>query len=133
VIASDGDGVWREYAGGYSDMVAQKGSGVAARKISQPVSAARDKPQPAPREASGNKGLKLSFKQKHALETLPGEMAKLESEIAKLRNVLADPDLYARDRRKFDVATAALAEREAQLAQKEEMWLELEILRESAG
>ncbi len=133
VIASDGDGVWREYAGGYSDMVAQKGSGVAARKISQPDSAARDKPQPAPREASGNKGPKLSFKQKHALETLPGEMAKLESEIAKLRNVLADPDLYTRDRRKFDVATAALAEREAQLAQKEEMWLELEILRESAG
>jgi ATP-binding cassette subfamily F protein uup len=133
VIASDGDGVWREYAGGYSDMVAQKGSGVSARKAAQPMSPAKDKRQPAPRASSETKGPKLSFKQKHALETLPGEIAKLESEIAKLRAVLADPDLYARDRKKFDAATSALSEREAQLAQKEEMWLELEILRESAG
>ncbi len=132
VIARDGDGIWHEYAGGYSDMVAQKESGVAAREAAA-ASASRDKATPTSRPASDRKPQKLTFKQKHALETLPGEIAKLEGEIAKLRRILEDPGLYARDRKKFDAATAALAERERLIAQKEEAWLELEILRESAN
>jgi ATP-binding cassette subfamily F protein uup len=31
VIMSEGEGRWQEYAGGYSDMLAQRGEGVAAR------------------------------------------------------------------------------------------------------
>ncbi len=132
VIASDGDGVWREYAGGYSDMVAQKGSGVAARKAAE--TQAREKSTAtANRTQAAPKSQKLSFKQKYALETLPGEIVKLEADIARLRRILEDPNLYSRDRKKFDAATAALAERETLLAQKEEAWLELEILRENAG
>jgi ATP-binding cassette subfamily F protein uup len=132
VIASDGDGVWRDYAGGYSDMVAQKGSGVAARKAAEAQSREKSA-SPATRSQTAAKSQKLSFKQKFALENLPGEIAKLEADIARLRRILEDPNLYSRDRKKFDAATAALAEREALLAQKEEAWLELEILRENAG
>ncbi len=128
VIASDGDGVWKEYAGGYSDMVAQKGSGVTARKQTQ---APRDKPERVERAAPAKsaKG-KLSFKQKHALDTLPGEMDKLRGEIGKLKKALADPGLYEREPKKFETYATALAERENSLATKEEEWLELEILRE---
>jgi ATP-binding cassette subfamily F protein uup len=73
---------------------------------------------------------KLSFHEKLALETLPGEMAKLQATVRDLQAKLADPDLYARDRDAFGRATDALAQAQADLATAEERWLELEILRE---
>ncbi|MFZ1813591.1 MAG: ABC-F family ATP-binding cassette domain-containing protein [Rhizobiaceae bacterium] len=131
IIASDGDGTWREYAGGYSDMVAQKGSGVTARKVEK---ARRSEPaEPRATVSQPKPAVRLSFKQKHALETLPGEIAKLESEIARLKKGLADPGLYARDADKFNSWASALSEREASLAALEEQWLELEMLREALG
>lgn len=57
-------------------------------------------------------------------------MEALQGEIAKLQQALASPDLYARDRARFDRFTAALAEKQAALAAAEEEWLELEVLRE---
>lgn len=137
ILASDGDGQWTLYAGGYSDMVAQKGAGIAARSAA-PASdrrPARTQGAPAPSgepPATRPQKAKLSFKQKHALETLPGEIAKLEKEIAKLRQELADPGLYARDPARFAKCAGALDEREKALAAREEEWLELEILREAA-
>jgi ATP-binding cassette subfamily F protein uup len=57
-------------------------------------------------------------------------MATLQAEIKKQQALLDDPQLYARDRRRFDAATTAIAEAQTKLAQAEERWLELEILRE---
>ncbi|MEC9343338.1 MAG: ABC-F family ATP-binding cassette domain-containing protein [Pseudomonadota bacterium] len=134
VVASDGDGVWREYAGGYSDMVAQKGSGVAARKAVRAgqASARRKTADREPTAAPQPSTPKLSFAQQHALKTLPGEIERLNGEIGKLRKALADPGLYEREPRKFETFARALAERETALAAREEEWLELEILREEA-
>ncbi|MEZ5873144.1 MAG: ATP-binding cassette domain-containing protein [Nitratireductor sp.] len=129
VIASDGDGIWHEYAGGYSDMVAQKGSGVTARK-SHKQQPPKDGPVQAASPAAGKGKGKLSFKDKHALETLPKEITKLEAEIGKLKTALADPGLYARNPAQFDTWAKALAERERSLSALEEQWLELELLRE---
>ncbi|QEX24581.1 ATP-binding protein [Hypericibacter adhaerens] len=126
VIVSEGQGRWAEYAGGYSDMVLQRGSGVEAKAIEKPRRAAREetpRAAPAPRR-------KLSFKEEHALKALPARMEKLQAEIAKLQGLLADPSLYARDRATFDKATAGLHEREAALAEAEHEWLELELKRE---
>ena len=123
-VAAEGRGRWIEYAGGYSDMLAQRGSPAAARPAApKPVAAGG----PAPRAARDRK---LSFKEKHALETLPARMEQLHAEIAATEAALADPDLYARDRDRFDRATAALAAARGALAQAEEQWLELELLRE---
>jgi ATP-binding cassette subfamily F protein uup len=76
---------------------------------------------------------KLSFKEKHALETLPATMAELETRIARLQEKLAAPDLYQRDRKAFEAATADLGKAQSELAAAEERWLELEMLRESLG
>jgi ABC transport system ATP-binding/permease protein len=57
-------------------------------------------------------------------------MATLQGEIATLRTALAAPDLYSRDRARFDRFNAALTAKEAELATAEEEWLELELLRE---
>jgi len=72
VIASDGDGIWKEYAGGYTDMVAQKGSGVIAREATPATAPRKKKSSKVPDEKISRH--KLNFSQTHALETLPGEI-----------------------------------------------------------
>jgi ATP-binding cassette subfamily F protein uup len=73
----------------------------------------------------------MSFKDKHALESLPAEMARLQKEMVRHQTVLADGGLYTRDPARFDTATRLLAEAEVALAAAEERWLALEMLRES--
>jgi ATP-binding cassette subfamily F protein uup len=73
---------------------------------------------------------RLNFNEKHALETLPKTIAKLQAKIAKLQRTLDDPDLYRKDRNKFDEASAAIATAQRELAVAEDRWLELEVLRE---
>jgi ATP-binding cassette subfamily F protein uup len=73
---------------------------------------------------------RLSFNEKHALEKLPSEMQRLRAEKTKLQALLADPHLYAEDPKRFAKASAAFTKTETDLADAEERWLELEILRE---
>ena len=82
-----------------------------------------------PRESKPGKR-KLSFHEKHALETLPKTIAALQREVRALHARLDDPGLYARDRKAFEETSAALAAAQAELAAAEAKWLELEILRE---
>jgi len=128
VIASEGGGRWVEYAGGYSDMVIQRGAGVTApsREVG-PTSAPRGKsPSPEPKTRT----TRLSFKDKHALETLPARIDELHGDIERLRAALADAGLYARDPAAFERKAAALRQSEAALAEAEERWLALELKRE---
>ncbi|WP_298423694.1 ATP-binding cassette domain-containing protein [Rhodoblastus sp.] len=129
VLVAEGEGKWIEYAGGYSDMVAQRGFGLgpAAKPKTEEKKPARTE---APR---GEPKRRLSFKEKHALETLPEKMEKLRATAQKLHEILADHELYARDPKRFNDATALLAKTEAELAAAEDQWLELEILREEIG
>jgi ATP-binding cassette subfamily F protein uup len=130
VIAAEGDGRWTEYAGGYSDMLAQRRGADLARA---PVQADKSKPPqgPAPTDPPATSPpRKLSFKEKHALATLPARLDCLANEIAALEAALADASLYARDPAAFGAATARLAALSAELAAAEEQWLELELLRE---
>ena len=132
VVASNGDGTWTEYAGGYSDMLAQKrGAGrptmATGRAPDRPAAAP---PRPAESGSPQAARRKLSFKEKHALETLPARIAALETEIGALDARLADPALFTRDRAAFDSATARHAAATAELSTAETTWLELEMLRE---
>jgi ABC transport system ATP-binding/permease protein len=129
VIVPEGDGKWVEYAGGYSDMLAQRGEDLrktGTKPVAKP--AAPEKPKLA-RPASEPARRKLGFNEKHALETLPGRMAALEAEIGRLQKLMDDPTLYARDRAAFDKVSTALAAAQAELAASEQRWLELELLR----
>ncbi|NNU80689.1 ATP-binding cassette domain-containing protein [Halovulum dunhuangense] len=126
-ILMTGDGRATVYAGGYSDMLAQGG------RLPEPVNAARPKPAAPPREKPKAERAKLSYNQERRLSELPGQIERLEAEIAKLSEFLADPDLYTTAPQKFAKATQALAERQAALEAAELEWLELEELREQAG
>ena len=128
VIAPEGDGRWIEYAGGYSDMLAQRG-GDLTREAARPATAGREKTS-RPRAPSASSKRRLNFNEKHALETLPKTIVSLEAEIARQQRILDDPDLYNRDRAKFDRVSEALTKAQAELREAEDRWLELEVLRE---
>ncbi len=126
VIVPEGQGRWIEYAGGYSDMLAQRGDDLRKPVAKPAVGPAKPKPARPVAEAARRK---LNFNEKHALETLPQRMAALEAEVRRLQDKLADPQLYVRDRATFDKASTALAAAQAELHAAEERWLELELLR----
>jgi ATP-binding cassette subfamily F protein uup len=128
VIAPDANGKWVEYAGGYSDMLAQRGADLQQRPAKTAAEPPKDKAVPVHAAAPSKR--RLSFNEKHALETLPKTMADLHATITKQQALLDDPGLYARDRKAFDAASAAIAKAQAELEAAEERWLELEMLRE---
>jgi ATP-binding cassette subfamily F protein uup len=124
------DGRWIEYAGGYSDMMAQrKGAIEEKRKAEKAEKAKADAAAPAAEAPKAAKG-KLSYKQKFALENLPKEIAKAEAEAAKREEKMADPNLFTKDPNAFAKLAQELEKLRADLARMEEEWLELEMLRE---
>jgi ATP-binding cassette subfamily F protein uup len=128
VLVPEGDGRWLEFAGGYSDMLAQRGADLAGRQTPKAkADKAAKSEQATPTKAARRR---LSFNDKHALETLPKQMAKLQEKVRTLQQRLEDPGLYARDAKAFADTSAALAAAHTELAAAEERWLELEILRE---
>jgi ABC transport system ATP-binding/permease protein len=131
VIVPEGDGRWTEYAGGYADMLAQRGADLAGKPAakSAPRVPASTKPRAdaAPPKTTRRR---LSFHDQHALTTLPATIASLESKVAALQQRLADPALYARDRVAFEQASAALAATQAELTAAEDRWLALELLKD---
>ncbi|OWV90960.1 elongation factor 3 [Rhizobium sp. R72] len=124
------DGRWIEYAGGYSDMLAQRKGAVEERKKAEKA-AERSKPQEAAASSDTAKGKgKLSYKQKFALDNLPKEMAKAEAEITKREERMADPSLFTKDPTTFNRLAAEMEKLRDSLTKMEEEWLELEMLRE---
>ena len=132
VLVSEGNGLWNEYAGGYTDMLSQRGT-------APKNSGKNDKPKksktakPTPKSDTRGKITKLSFNQLHALKVLPEEIDRLEFEIGKLKTALAKPGLYEKDPKKFNTWAGELSKRETLLAEKEEEWLKLEMLREESA
>ncbi|SDX73230.1 ATP-binding cassette, subfamily F, uup [Collimonas sp. OK242] len=87
VIAAEGDGMWREYVGGYTDWERVRPTQSAV--IAKAKAEAKAEPvQPAVKQK------KLSYKEQRELEELPLLIAKLEAEQKTISSQLADPDLY---------------------------------------
>jgi ATP-binding cassette subfamily F protein uup len=134
-IGLDGSGSALVVAGGYADLLARQTAapqrkpavratgGTAAPALAPPA-----RPAPAaPARA------RLTFRDQHDLERLPGEIARLESAIATIEARLADPGLYARDRAAFDRLTGEVAAARAALSAAEERWLDVAAKAEALG
>ncbi|MGV1753797.1 ABC-F family ATP-binding cassette domain-containing protein [Agrobacterium sp. CG674] len=122
------DGRWIEYAGGYSDMMAQRKGASDEKKKAE-----KQEKSKASASSSGDTGkakVKLSFKQKFALENLPKEMEKAQAEIAKREERMADPQLFAKNPTAFNTLADEMSKLREKLEAMEEEWLELEMLRE---
>ena len=123
-MAFEGDGVVREYVGGYSDWVRQKGardalatSAAAGRAERQPATAA---PAPPTRVA------KLSYKEKQELVSLPGQIEILEARKQQLEAAINAPDFHQRGAAGMAAAVSSLTAAEVELERVMSRWLELE-------
>ncbi|KAA3510467.1 ABC-F family ATP-binding cassette domain-containing protein [Agrobacterium rosae] len=122
------DGRWIEYAGGYSDMMAQRKGASDEKKKAEKQEKAKSASNAGvePAKAKG----KMSFKQKFALENLPKEMEKTQWEIAQREERMADPNLFAKNPEIFSKLADEMSKLRQKLETMEEEWLELEMLRE---
>lgn len=118
-IAMEGDGRAVAYAGGWTDYLSQRAPVEGER--SEKAKGSKGKAKQEAKLVSG-----LSFTEKHRLDALPGEIERLEQEIAKLEGLMADPELFTRQPVKFKKASEALDQRQQKLAASEEEWMELE-------
>jgi ATP-binding cassette subfamily F protein uup len=131
LIVAEGAGRWQEYAGGYSDMVAQRGRGVEPITTTSAPAPGPRVPDPAVRPLPPRSArLRLGSREQHLLKTLPARIEALQAAMTRIAAALADPSFYARDRDGFARSSSDLAETQAELARAEEEWLALELLRE---
>jgi ATP-binding cassette subfamily F protein uup len=118
-VALEGQGRATVYPGGWSDYAAQRPA---------PADDLAEKPDPRAvpaAKAGAPRAQGLSFTERKRLDDLPAQIARLEAEIAKLTDLLADPALFTREPVKFRKATEALADRQSALQAAETEWLEL--------
>ena len=130
-IAADDKGQWTVFAGGYSDMVVQRGHGVQAREA--PAAAPKVKTASAPSAAAAPAKKKLSFKEQHALDKLPEKIAELEKKIASLRKELETPELFGKNPQRFNDVLSSLEKLQTELAATEETWLSAAMAQEDLG
>ncbi|WP_041742245.1 ATP-binding cassette domain-containing protein [Collimonas fungivorans] len=88
VIAAEGDGMWREYVGGYTDWERVRPSQSAVIAKAKGDAKLEAKAEPVAKQK------KLSYKEQQELKELPLLIAKLEAEQKTISSQLADPDLY---------------------------------------
>jgi ATP-binding cassette subfamily F protein uup len=132
LLAFEGDGKIVAHAGGYSDYLERRKR--AHERATERAEARGDKAakskagkSKASKSASGansTRAPRLSFKDKHALDTLPGEIDALEAKIDKLEAVLGDPDLFATDPDKFARTADVIAALRTEKDDKELAWLD---------
>jgi ABC transport system ATP-binding/permease protein len=95
-LAFEGDGVVREYVGGWADYLRQSSAGTAGGRGATPEAAARPARGAAAVSADAVVAAKrkLSFKERRELDTLPERIAVLETEHAGLKTEMESADFY---------------------------------------
>ncbi|MGH6705817.1 MAG: ABC-F family ATP-binding cassette domain-containing protein [Sphingomicrobium sp.] len=130
-LGLDGSGKVDIVAGGYEDWAKRRGASAPAKAGAQTRGAPKDK-ETGPPPSQGNR--KLSYKDQRDLDRLPGEVARIDGEIAALETLLHDPDLYAKDPKRFADLTERTAVLRAEKDAAEHRWLEVaELAEQLAG
>ncbi|SMC30722.1 ABC-F family ATP-binding cassette domain-containing protein [Novosphingobium sp. B1] len=127
-LGMDGSGKVDIVAGGYADWEKIRKQRLAGKPVAKASTDKADAAAAAP-PPPAKKG-KLSYKDQRDYELLPKRIEELDAAIARGEAQLADPDLYARDPKKFDALMAALEKVRAEKDAAEERWLELAELAE---
>jgi ATP-binding cassette subfamily F protein uup len=121
ILAFEGEAKIVAHAGGYSDYLVRK----KAAEARQTDKSDNKKPKKsAPDKPKTNRPARLSFRDKHRLDTLPDEIAAIDAEIATIETKLAVPDLFQNDPDLFNRLVDMLAAQKDSKDQKEMEWLE---------
>ena len=125
VIAAEGQGLWREYIGGYSDW--ERIRPVPPQKAEEKKAGNKTATAPVRKESSGSaRRKKLSYKDQRELDELPSKIAALENEQAQISTRLNDPELYKGDPAEGIRLNRRFAEIEEELMNCITRWDELE-------
>ena len=120
VLAPEGNGLWREYVGGYSDWQYYK------PKVESVVKKAETVEKAAPKKPKQTK-IKLSYKENKELETLPEHLMQLEAERDELISSMNAPDYYTTHNvQEIKEQTEFLQNIEERINQGYQRWEELE-------
>ena len=128
-----GDGVVREYVGGYTDWIRQGGKlppapwEGAARQRTEPTSEAPKKVAEAPATVA-KKSVKLSYNLQRELDALPAEIERLENEVEALESEIGDPAFYQQDADTITERLQAMEKLQKALEVAMERWMELEAM-----
>lgn len=125
-LVFEGDGKISAYAGGYTDYLRQRPQPVEAKGDAKPGG------KPTRPRTGSTSSTRLTYKDQRELDLLPGQIAKMDAEIASLEAKLADPDFYRRDAAGFASVTAKLDTLRAGHAAAEDRWLELQMMADAA-
>jgi ATP-binding cassette subfamily F protein uup len=118
-VAAEGAGRWREYVGGYSDWLRQRPQPRAASTTEKAALVTASAPAAAPKR-------KLSYREQRELESLPGEIERLEAEQQALARKMAGDDYHRVSPEEMRKDGERAAEFETLIAQRMERWVSLE-------
>jgi len=121
-IAFEGQGVVKEYAGGYDDYLRQRPA--VARDVVVPAAKTSKAPMPTTAPAAR----KLSFKERRELEALPQVIEDLESRQKALHQEMAAPDYHRQGAARISAARSELEDIERDLGLAYSRWGELDAL-----
>ena len=119
VIAAEGDGLWREYIGGYSDWERVRPT---AAQLAASKSAVKVEVKPEVKEVAASKQKKLSYKEQRELDALPVLIAQLEAEQKSISEKLTHPDLYKQGKEEAQRLNQRFAELDVLLLENLEKW-----------
>jgi len=124
VIYLKGDGSVYEHAGSYSELLEKKATNITKATTKQNSIKKEDvKPK--------EKAKKLSYNQQRLLDVLPVEVEQLEQQICAVSEELSDTNLYTDSPDRFDELSKLLPQLQELKEQKENQWLELQMLAET--
>jgi ATP-binding cassette subfamily F protein uup len=123
VIVAEGDGMWREYIGGYTDW-----ERVRRVPLTSPVvKVAKGEAKPAAEPVvAATKQKKLSYKEQRELDALPVLIAEIEAEQKTISAKLADPDVYKQKPEELQRLNQRFTKLEGELLEALEKWEQIE-------
>jgi ATP-binding cassette subfamily F protein uup len=132
-LGLDGSGKVDIVAGGYEDWVSKRyeavrsspSGGGGGRKAAGGGSAPTPSVSSADSSPRGGAARKLTYKDQRDYDRLPGEIERLQADIAAAEEALSDPDLYTRDPKRFGELTERIARQRADIEAAEVRWLEV--------
>ncbi|WP_108791481.1 ATP-binding cassette domain-containing protein [Erythrobacter sp. Alg231-14] len=119
-LGLDGSGSVDVVAGGYADWEAKRNKRVVGK-----TKAASATDTAAPAKKAAPKSDKLSYKDQRDYEQLPARIEDLETAITKGEAILADPELYTSDPKRFATISKGIENARSEKDAAEERWLML--------
>ena len=126
-LVFEGDGIVKEYVGGYDDWLSQRQASLTASDTAAKTT--RNEPAKAETaKAAPARARRLSFKEQKELEQLPKQIERLEAEQAELHETMAQPGFYQKDKLTISQATQRVQTLQDELSAAYERWESLEAL-----